>query len=88
MIVFKKSWRTYKKGEKVQLFKELEERLIRIGKAERVDMEEIPYKDKLDEAGLHSPEQIVSADLTKIKGIGKATQKEIKDHVRNVYNIK
>lgn len=51
-------------------------------------MEQIPHIEKLNEAGFHTPEQIVSADLTAIDGIGKATEKKIKDKIADVYNIK
>lgn len=87
MIKFTRKWRSHKKGEEKSFNAELERRLVRIGKAEYINEPvkdlDIEHFDKLKEAGLDTPEQILAADLTRIKGIGKATEKRIKDELYN-----
>lgn len=70
-------------GAIVSLPDALEARLVQIGKAKPV--KETPIYDKfksvLDESGLADKAAILQADLTTVKGIGKATEDQIKDEL-------
>jgi hypothetical protein len=83
--------RTYPKRAVVDVPRAFGERLIYIGDAEKGSGKQsdpikrelprtTPKYDLLKENGLETIEDVEDADLTKIKGIGEATEKLIKDH--------
>lgn len=89
MITFKKKWRTYKNGVTESFNSSLERRLVTLGIAtystsSRSILEtDLLHRQDLYNSGFTTIEKALSGDLTIVKGIGKVTEKAIKNELHN-----
>jgi len=87
MITLKRQWRTYKTGSSHEFNKNLERRLVKLGIAKYAQSSildtDVDRKQELYDAGFETVDEALKGDLTAIEGIGKATEKKIKDELHN-----